>query len=136
MSFSQASFIIVDDSRLDCFISEKIIRNSGHSESVRSFTEALKALEFIKNTPITAHNPKTVILLDIQMPVMNGFEFAEAFEELPDNHKASYVIFMVSSSTNESDRIRIGNYPSIRQLFKKPLNKEMLTELLDMVMVD
>jgi CheY-like chemotaxis protein len=136
MSFPQASFIIIDDSRLDCFISEKIIRNSGQFESVRSFTEASKALEFISDTPLTTDCRKTIILLDIQMPVMNGFDFAEAFEQLTADRKACYVIFMVSSSTNESDRIRIGNYPSIRQLYKKPLNKEIITELLDMVMAE
>ena len=71
MSSSQANFIIIDDSRLDCFISEKIVRNSGQAESVRSFTEASKALEFIRETPITAGNQKTIILLDIQMPVID-----------------------------------------------------------------
>jgi len=133
MSSAKPNFIIIDDSRLDCFISEKIIKNSGYSESVRSFTEASEALQFIKNTPYTAYTAITIILLDIQMPVMSGFDFAEAFERLPIDQKAAYIIFMVSSSTNESDRIRIGNYPSIRHLYKKPLTKEVITELLALV---
>ena len=124
-------FIVIDDSRLDCFISEKIIKNAYDQHSVRSFTEAEEALEFVKNTPLAEQRMPTVILLDIQMPVMNGFDFAEAFEKLPFEQKSGYAIFMVSSSTNETDRIRIGNYPSIRHLYKKPLNKEIIGDLVD-----
>jgi len=134
MSSLQPNFIVIDDSRLDCFISEKIIRNSGNSGFVRSFTEASEALQFIKDAPIV-NDPKTVILLDIQMPVMSGFDFAEAFENLSEEKKSCYIIFMVSSSTNESDRIRIGNYPSIRCLYKKPLNKDIINELIEQVFV-
>lgn len=123
-------FIVIDDSRLDCFISEKIIKNTDYAKSVRSFTEAEEALEFVKNTPLNIIEDKTVVLLDIQMPVMNGFDFAEAFEKLPDDKKSAYMIFMISSSTNETDRIRIGNYPSIRNLYKKPLNKDIIEDLI------
>jgi CheY-like chemotaxis protein len=127
------NFIVIDDSRLDCFISEKIIKNAG-SANVLSFLEAAEALQFIKTTEAMTNQVKTVILLDIQMPVMNGFDFAEAFENLPEEQKAVYTIFMVSSSNNETDRIRIGNYPSIRQLYKKPLNKEVINELIAQVL--
>ena len=125
------NFIIVDDSRLDCFISEKIIRNvSGPENSVLSFSEAVEALRFIENSTPPPNNVKTIILLDIQMPVMTGFDFVDAFEELPGELKSSYEVFMVSSSTNESDRIRISNYPSIRHLYKKPLNRDVINDLI------
>ena len=128
---AHAHFILIDDSRLDCFISEKIIKNANPDYSVRSFAEAEEALEFVKNAPLAKQIIPTVILLDIQMPVMNGFEFVEAFEKLPAELKSAYAIFMVSSSTNETDRIRIGNYPSIRHLYKKPLSKKVIVELVD-----
>ena len=129
MSSVLVNFIVIDDSRLDCFISEKIIKNTGYSRSVRSFTEAEEALKFIENTPVSAAENKTVILLDIQMPVMSGFDFAEAFEGLSDDKRSAYMIFMISSSTNETDRMRIGTYPSIINLYKKPLNKDIIEEL-------
>lgn len=127
------NFIVIDDSRLDCFISEKIIKNTGLSRSVSSFIEAEEALMFVKLTPVTSGSIKTIILLDIQMPVMSGFDFAEAFEKLSDEFKKGYVIFMISSSTNETDRIRIGNYPSIKSLYKKPLNKKVIEEIVAQV---
>jgi CheY-like chemotaxis protein len=133
MSNAVTNFILIDDSRLDCFISEKIIKNIDSTNSVRSFSEAGEALRHIENTAVTGDQKKTVILLDIQMPVMSGFDFAEAFEKLPTEQKADYAIFMVSSSTNESDRIRIGNFPSIKHLYKKPLNKEVIIQLIERV---
>lgn len=128
------NFIIVDDSRLDCFITEKIIRNvSGQENSVLSFSEAAEALRFVEKSTAPLNDVKTIILLDIQMPVMTGFDFVEAFENLPAEIRSDYAVYMVSSSTNESDRIRIGNYPSIRHLYKKPLNKDVINELIAQV---
>lgn len=128
------NFIIVDDSRLDCFITEKIIRNvSGQENSVLSFSEAAEALRFVENSAAPQTDIRTVILLDIQMPVMTGFDFVEAFENLPGEIRSSYSVYMVSSSTNESDRIRIGNYPSIRHLYKKPLNRDVIIDLIAQV---
>ena len=135
MSNAVTNFILIDDSRLDCFISEKIIKNIDSSHLVSSFSEAGEALRHIESTPARGNFNKTVILLDIQMPVMNGFDFAEAFEKLPPEQKADYAIFMVSSSTNESDRIRMGNFPSIKQLYKKPLNKEVINQLIEKVQI-
>jgi CheY-like chemotaxis protein len=131
MSAPKLHFIVVDDSKLNCFIAEKIIRNNDKCDSVHIFIEALEALDFIKNRPELAENSRTIIILDIQMPVMNGFEFVEMFEKLPEAMKSKYDIFMISSSVNESDHNRINNYPSVKELLIKPLTKEMLSYIVD-----
>ncbi len=122
-------FIVIDDSKLDCFIAEKIIKNTGKCESIRSFLQAKDALSFIASNPPddTSH---TIILVDIQMPVMNGFEFVEAFEKLPPEQIENYTIYVISSSINENDLQKVHNYKTVRQFLNKPLTSNNLAALL------
>lgn len=122
-------FIVIDDSKLDCFIAEKIIKNTGKSESIKSFLQAKDALQYISAAPIDdqAH---TIIFVDIQMPVMNGFEFVEAFEQLPSNITTHYTIYVISSSINENDLNRVHNFSSVKQFLNKPLTSNNLAILL------
>lgn len=123
------NFIVIDDSKLDCFIAEKIIKNTGFSESIRSFLQAREALEYITNNPVDEATP-TIILVDIQMPIMNGFEFVEAFEKLPSSTTDNYIIYIISSSINENDLNRVHNYGSVKQFLNKPLTSNNLAALL------
>lgn len=130
MSASYPHFIIIDDSQLDCFIGEKIIQNTGTYSSVKSFAEAKDALNTIRDNPVDPEDPMTIIVLDIQMPFMNGFQFVEAFEQLPDDIRSKYVIFMFSSSINESDKNRIENHPAILKFYSKPISKETVANMI------
>ena len=131
MSINYPDFIVVDDSRLDCFISQKIISTTCQNATVQSFINAADALDEILNRQNGSAKDLTIIILDIQMPVMNGFDFADAFENLSEIIKSGYVIYMVTSSTNESDLIRAKNYPSIRFLYNKPLTKSTILEIIN-----
>jgi CheY-like chemotaxis protein len=122
-------FIVIDDSKLDCFIAEKIIRNTGKSESIKSFLQAQDALEFIRLSP-AEENVHTIMLVDIQMPVMNGFEFVEAFEQLPIDVIQNYSIYIISSSINDNDLKRVHSYVTVKQFLNKPLTSNNLSVLL------
>jgi CheY-like chemotaxis protein len=122
-------FIIIDDSKLDCFIAEKIIKNTGKCDSVTAFQDARDAIAYIKTNRTDEHAP-TVILVDIQMPVMNGFEFVEEFEKLPTNITCNYTLYIISSSINDNDLNRVHNYSSVKQFLNKPLNSNNLAILL------
>ena len=126
---NKLNFIVVDDSKLDCFIAEKIIRNTGKCESIKSFLQAKEALDYIGTAPVDEHS-HTIILVDIQMPVMNGFEFVEAFEKLPKNIVGNYTIYIISSSINENDLSKVHNYTSVKQFLNKPLTSNNLSVLL------
>jgi CheY-like chemotaxis protein len=122
-------FIVIDDSKLDCFIAEKVIKNTGRCESVTSFLQAQEALEFIKQNSLSSLDP-IIVLVDIQMPIMNGFEFVEAFEKLPVNTRKNYQIYVISSSINDNDLTKIPKYPSVIQFINKPLTSNNLSALL------
>ncbi|MBS1781930.1 MAG: response regulator [Bacteroidetes bacterium] len=128
MNLDTMYFIVIDDSKLDCFIAEKVIQNTGRSESVRSFAGASEALEYMKALP---QDRKTVILVDIQMPLMNGFEFLDAFKNnIPEEKQSNFVINLLSSSINESDQNRAKAYPFVNQFLNKPLSKGALENML------
>lgn len=132
MQIISPDFIVIDDSKLDCFIAEKIIKNTGNYK-VQTYTKASTVIELLKDLDSHFTVSKTIIILDIQMPVMNGFEFAEEFEKLPQTTKDKFEIFMISSSVNNSDRDRSSNFPSINNLQVKPLSKTMIAEMVDHV---
>jgi len=133
MSAQFPNFIIIDDSRLDCFIAEKIIQNSGTYSGVKSYMEATDAYEAIKSGDIGDDSVITIIILDIQMPVMNGFQFVDVFEQLPTEIKSKFAIFLFSSSINENDKNRLGNYPSIIRFYSKPISKDTVAHMIDQV---
>lgn len=129
MSAGKLHFIVIDDSKLDCFIAEKIIQNTGRCESVKTFQQATEALAYIKELGAAA--AATIVFVDIQMPVMNGFEFVEAFEALPDDHRKAYSMYMLSSSINENDIAKVKGYSSVKQFLNKPLTASAISIVLE-----
>jgi CheY-like chemotaxis protein len=121
-------FIVIDDSRLNCLIAEKVIQQAGCGSDVRSFLMATDALAHIRDTP-PVQGSKTIVLIDIQMPVMDGFEFVEAFGSLPEQIRSRYELFILSSSDNETDKNRAAGFGAIRDFIHKPLTTTGLHQL-------
>ena len=130
MEIKQANFIIIDDSELDCFIAEKLVKHSGASNNIKSFLKASEALDYIKKSKDLPNNLLTIVLLDILMPIMNGMEFVEEFEKLPSEIRARYFIVAFTSSMNKKDMSTMKSYESVKFLFDKPLSPEVLNSLL------
>lgn len=129
MGANKLNFIVVDDSKLDCFIAEKIIQNTGKCDTVKVFQQATDALLHIKGS--TNQEETTIVFVDIQMPVMNGFEFVENFENLPADLKKNYHIYMLSSSINENDIAKVKGYASVKHFLNKPLTNDTIVAVLD-----
>lgn len=129
MTTDKYHFIIIDDSRLDCLIAEKVIQNSRRHLTVTSFSNAVEALDSIRKSTEEA-SAKTILIVDIQMPLMNGFEFIEAFEKLPQDIQENYIVNVLTSSTNRSDINRIQSYRSVRSQLNKPLTPQAFASIL------
>ncbi|MEI8280221.1 MAG: response regulator [Bacteroidota bacterium] len=131
MDSNNLHFIIVDDSKLDCFIAEKVIQNSGKDLNVKSFLLATDSLEFIKTVPTRNDDFKIFLLVDIQMPLMNGFEFLEQFETLHADIQSRYVVYILSSSINENDINKARRHPSVIEFLNKPITFSSIAGLIE-----
>ncbi len=122
------NFIIIDDNKIDLMVAAKAIELSKQPiADLHQFNAASPVLDFVST--FQSEYP-TIMLIDIQMPVMNGFEFMEAFELLDESIKRNYACFFLTSSSNDLDRLRAQKYPSIKQFLSKPFKADTLINLL------
>jgi len=125
------SFIIVDDSELDCFVIQKVIERAFKNPDIVSFQNANHALDAIKEQGVKT-NP-AIILLDIQMPLMNGFQFIEEFEQFSPQIQDCYTVIILSilSSTRAPADIHTEfNKRIVGSIIEKPFTIEKLLALL------
>lgn len=122
------NYIIIDDNKIDLLVAGKAIEMSQQPvASVQQFLNASFALEHILSFQSTH---KTILLIDIQMPVMNGFDFMEEFEKLALEIRSNYICFFLTSSSNDLDRLKAQKYPSLKQFLTKPFTTDKLISLL------
>jgi CheY-like chemotaxis protein len=123
--------ILIDDNDIDQLLHRKLIERTQLDVVMHQFTDATKALEAIANREIpTDAYERNIILLDIKMPVMDGFQFLEAFHLLSDEIKNAYTIFILTSSLNQFDISRSKSNPYVKDMVTKPINYETLLNLL------
>ncbi|MCF0041872.1 response regulator [Dyadobacter fanqingshengii] len=122
-------FILIDDSIFDLFTQEKLLLRSGLAQSVRTFGSAQLAMEFLYEQ--SDEFPETVILLDIQMPGINGFEFTGHYATLPDALRKRIKLFMISSTVDTEDIEEVRSNPYVIELLSKPLEIKTLRALLE-----
>ncbi|MBZ0099680.1 MAG: response regulator [Taibaiella sp.] len=121
--------MVIDDNQIDRYIAEKTIKKFHFSEEVVPLESAVDALEQLSALSDKMEELPEIILLDINMPEMNGFEFLEKYAELPDTVKKKCIIVMLTTSLNEDDRMVAEKNPYIHQFLNKPLNEETLKKI-------
>ena len=112
--------MMVDDNDNDLLFTRLTLERCGVPCEVLAFTHASAALDHLRDTP---DHGVALILLDINMPVMNGFDFLEAFERLPLASRQGTQVVMLSSSSDPGDRRRADGFACVRGYLTKPLGK-------------
>ncbi|MFN4972288.1 MAG: two-component system response regulator [Bacteroidota bacterium] len=118
-------FIVIDDSKIDLFLIEKVIATNHPGAQITKFDRPADALAHVK----TNENLPAIIFLDIQMPVMSGFDWLDEFEKLDAHIKQNYTIFILTSSSNPTDYNRGISNPNVKDVLIKPLAHETFVNL-------
>lgn len=116
----QYKFLLVDDSLLDLFIHKKLISLSGLAESITTFNNAEEALQFLEEQGAALEN--SIMLLDLQMPGMNGFGFIDEFGKLPESVRVKLRIFILSSTVDEVDIKKARESQFVEEILPKPVD--------------
>jgi CheY-like chemotaxis protein len=133
------SVLVVDDSDDDRFIMKMVFKRNKIAEHLFEARNGQEALDFLlkekdRVEPISGF-PPVLILLDINMPRMNGFEFLEAFKELSAEHAvfSKVVVSMCSSSIREDDKNRSAQYDCVKGFITKPFDEKALAKIVQFV---
>jgi CheY-like chemotaxis protein len=125
--------MLIDDNELDNFLNQQIIEGNNFSEKVYVNTGARSALEFLKNLSlhldIADRILPDVIFVDINMPMMDGFQFVEQFEKFAASLKKKIQVVILTTSINPEDRVRATLFKSKVSFLNKPLTDEMLNSM-------
>ncbi len=132
MTIDNKSILLIDDDVIVNSINKKLIESLNKFDSVEIKSNPELALEFFENQIKNNKNLPGVILVDISMPEIDGFEFIDSVEEILDENDIKEIpsFIMLSGSKYKRDFEKFDKTPIIKKFLMKPLNKEELNAAL------
>lgn len=121
--------LLIDDDEVYNFLNRSLIEISGFSKVINTCKSAKQGLNMLETSPVDAL--PDVILLDIQMPDIDGHGFLSYFAKLPSTIREKTKIAMLTSSLDPDDRAKSFKYESVIDFIEKPLNQNKLQNLRD-----
>ena len=124
------NILLIDDDQVFNFLSTKVLQRMGVTEGIHTATNGRDALDLIKDSFTGKQNFPDIIFLDINMPIMDGFGFIEAFNKISMPQKDKVVIAIVTSSQDLND-IRRAKELGITHYLTKPISEKTLRPVLE-----
>lgn len=129
--FKYSTVMLIDDNEMDNFINQKILEVNYFADKIYTNTNGLSALEFLNNLIVkeefTDKMMPDVIFVDLNMPIMNGFQFIEKFYELPEKAVKGVKLAILTSSLDEGDKLLASRINPEILFINKPLNEKSLS---------
>jgi CheY-like chemotaxis protein len=126
---------IVDDDKIYTFLVKRTIEQTNLVDLIKVFGNGLDAIDFLKKNADNPDSLPEIILLDLSMPVMDGWEFIEEYMLLSPKLGRMITIYIVSSSISPHDIAKAKSISSVTDFIIKPISKENLIEIFKKLLV-
>ncbi len=124
-------FLIIDDDSVFLFLAKKTLEKVTGDTLIATFKNPTDALLHIEQNPPADPNTHTYILLDIHMPIMNGFEFLDKLKNiLTAENLKNVTIIIVTVSLDENDLNKLRDHYLVKGLLAKPIDIEGIKKFL------
>lgn len=130
MVHSKLNVLLVDDDGIFQFTTKKTLEATGLANNILICSNGLEAIDLLKNTIHNNAGMPDVIFLDINMPVMNGWDFLNAFQSIREVLSKAISIYIVSSSADEFDISHSRQFETVSDYIVKPIMKEKFSTIL------
>jgi CheY-like chemotaxis protein len=123
--------LLVDDDETTNYLNQTLLQRLNVTDTVLVAGNGQEALDLLQAHCAQAASPTcpALILLDMKMPIMNGFEFLQAYTQRPPTENPAVVIIMLTTSLNPHDVARMQHMP-IHGYLTKPLTRDKITQVL------
>ena len=121
---------IIDDDPIFIYGTKRIMAEIDFCEAVVVYENGQDAIDGLNEITANSEEFPSIIFLDLNMPIMNGWEFLEDFVKIPNHNRDNVIIYIISSSVDPRDLERIKNYTVVNNYILKPITPEDLRSVL------
>ncbi|TGK36076.1 response regulator [Leptospira gomenensis] len=123
------NFWLIDDDSIYIMIAKRFLEKDGRTKKLRDFQDGEIALQQLQSLSGDKDELPDAILLDINMPFMDGWQFLDEFKKIRGDLAKNVKIFMVSSSVDERDIVKANSFPEVKGYLSKPLTQDHIQKL-------
>ncbi|PKA98027.1 response regulator receiver domain-containing protein [Flavobacteriaceae bacterium MAR_2009_75] len=125
-----SSTCIIDDDPIFVYSTKRIMKDINFSDNIIVYTNGQDAIDGLKEMINNGDKMPPVIFLDLNMPIMNGWDFLKDFIQIPHNNREGVLIYIISSSIDPRDLEQIKRYELVNNYILKPVVREDLHTVL------
>lgn len=136
MNLSDIHFHLVDDNDIDTSVNMKLLQLGNISNLITTYSSAIKFLAHLREHPEVFAQGRHIVLLDIMMPVMDGFECLAELEKMDASLTQNIDVFMLSSSIDRNNISKAEKFAIVKRVIEKPLDVYLLKMALEDLFAD